>query len=72
MREGQEEFKSMPSHLEWSGTVNQVMDFGQETLLFRKLAHVVLDFECIDEIYKGSEDNQKTEWKQSWKIGPGV
>lgn len=40
------------------------MDFGQETLLFRKLAHVVLDFECIDEIYKGSEDNQKTEWKQ--------
>lgn len=48
------------------------MDFGQETLLLRKLAHVVLDCECTDEIYKCSEDSQKTEWKQledrSWSL----
>lgn len=45
------------------------MDLGQETLLFRKLAHVILDFECTEEVYKCSEDSQETELKDwAWSL----
>ena len=52
MKEGPEESESMPRLPELSGPINQVMDFGKETLLLGKFAHVALDFECMDETCK--------------------
>lgn len=51
--------------------MNQVMDFGKETLWSGDLVRVVLDFEGAHKIGKDSK-SENSELKQSWKTGCGV
>lgn len=48
--------------------MNQVMDFGKETLWSGELVRVVLDSEGAHKIGKDSK-SENSELKQSWKTG---
>lgn len=51
--------------------MNQVMDFGKETLWPGELVRVVLDFEGALKIDKDSK-SENSELTQSWKAGCGA